>query len=477
MKIGELIVEQGLASERDIERALEHQETYGGRLGDNLVELGIVTQEQLADLFEYTPAPPRTIEDTGLSEGFLTDLVLKVLYQTDTNSTRSIASLLRLPLTLVGDLMKGLVRRQLVEVAGESRRSTIPDSRYNLTANGRAAAAEALNRSGYVGPAPVPLDIYQRKVIQQRISSETVTAEDLHRAFSHLVIPDDLLAQLGPGVNSAAALLMYGPPGNGKTAIAEAVSSVFRQTIFVPHAVEVDGQVIKLFDPTVHTPIEDDTGRATSSQNLLRADRPDERWVACRRPLLVAGGELTLEMLDMKFEPLAKYYEAPLQLKATNGIFVIDDFGRQRVEPEQILNRWIVPLERRVDYLTLHTGRKFPVEFDELVVFSTNYPPKQMMDAAMLRRIPYKIEIGAPSRDDFKEIFRRIGGHYGIEIDDAVLEKLIREYYEAQEIGFASYHPKFLLDQVAALCKFRDVPLQLTDELLWAAVGNLSTSY
>jgi hypothetical protein len=288
------------------------------------------------------------------------------------------------------------------------------------------------------------------------------------RSFAHLVLPDDLLARLGPAVNSGKSILLYGRSGNGKTAIAEALRDAFGDVVAVPYCIAVGGQIINYFDAHVHHVVPDDDG---DDQGF--GPKRDRRWVACRRPMTVVGGEFTLDMLDLMFDPAAKFYEAPAHLKATGGVFVIDDFGRQRASPESILNRWVVPLERGVDYLSLRTGKKFLVPFDGLVIFSTNLTPTDVADEALLRRLHYKIEVTDPSMEEYARIWARVCDARGIELPDDLVPFLEEAFYAGGDIPRAGYHPHYLVDQVAAMCEYARRPLQLDKALLGLAWNNL----
>jgi len=319
--------------------------------------------------------------------------------------------------------------------------------------------------------APVPLEEFQHRVLGQKITNERISRDMLQGVFHDMVVSDVFLRRIGPAVNSGRALLLYGPPGNGKTSIAERVSSIFNDIIYIPHAIEIDGQIIKVFDPAIHKAV---TQSATEDNaNVIRKHELDRRFVACKRPIIITGGELNLEMLDLRFDSTAGYYEAPLHVKALGGTFIIDDFGRQLIRPEQLLNRWIVPLESRVDYLKLHTGKTFMLPFDEIVVFSTNLEPNDLMDPAFLRRIPYKLEIKAPSREEYRRIFRLIAEQRGIEVPDSVASLVIEELQTNNGFMLACYQPRFIVDQVIAACKYLGIPTTFSDELVLDALGNM----
>ena len=272
-------------------------------------------------------------------------------------------------------------------------------------------------------------------------------------------------------------MLIYGAAGNGKTSIAEALVSAFEQPVYIPYAIEADGQIIKIFDLSTHVPFPSTTNTNGSNGDSHPMFLPqleyDPRWVRCRRPYIITGGELTLEMLDLDFDPHSKYYEAPLQMKAIGGIFVIDDFGRQRVRPHDLLNRWIFPLERKLDYLTLHTGKKFALLFDQLVIFATNFPPEEIMDPAQLRRVHYKLKINLPTAEEYKEIFRRICDSYGLEFSEEIMADLVNNYYIKHKVPFAGFHPKFIAEHVIAACNYLGTPPRITRQLLTDSLENM----
>jgi energy-coupling factor transporter ATP-binding protein EcfA2 len=291
----------------------------------------------------------------------------------------------------------------------------------------------------------------------------------MQKAFAHIVMPDRLLTRLGPAINSGTAMLIYGPAGNGKTTIAEIIGQIFETVVYVPHCFVAEGQIVKVFDPTLHKQVPEVTGGGARG---LRRERFDKRWVPCFRPLVITGGELTMEMLDLKFNALAKFYEAPLHIKALNGTFLIDDFGRQRVKPEEILNRWIVPLNSRVDYLTFHTGKTVQIPFDEFVIFSTNLHPNDLMDPAFQRRIAYKLETVEPPEDLFRKVFEGMSKKAGMELTDAVFDQVM-DTIKANDAQLAYFQPKFIVEQVLASCKFEGTPPQYTVENVEDALLNL----
>ena len=428
---------------------------------------------------ETPPAPveapmmPTTIEGTGLNPKFLSGLVLKSIHVIGFETVTEIAGFLKLSQPVVEKLMTGLKQQSLVEILG-SVSAAVPLLRYRLTSCGRELAADAIKQCEYVGPAPVNLDDYKAQIARQSIARERVTARSLTDAFSHLVLQPRLIRRLGPAVNSGRSMLLYGPPGNGKTSISEAVGRVFKQAIYIPYCLEIDSQVIRIFDPTVHSPVANVAGAPLDDEAIsLLKRKEDPRWIRCQRPVIIVGGELTLDMLDLDFDPISKFYEAPVQVKAAGGVFIIDDFGRQLVRPKDLLNRWIVPLEKRMDYLTVHTGKKFDVPFDELVIFSTNIPPNELMDAALLRRVKYKLRIDPPQFSDYVKIFRRVCETHNLELADGILSYLLEDFYPKTGSGCAAFHPQFIVEHAAASCRFEGVRPQLTLDLVKDALANL----
>ncbi|MEE9250166.1 MAG: AAA family ATPase, partial [Alphaproteobacteria bacterium] len=366
-----------------------------------------LTAEKIRSLMCDRPPPPRSIAKTGLGLNNLISLLLKTMYVRGLETSSQLADALKLNSAIINSLMDEIKDRALIEnlgLAGDSRHS---EFRYALLGKGREWAIEALGLSQYIGPAPVILEDYYRQIGRQRIRREEIDRETLLKGLEGLVVPEKLVRRLGPAINAERSLLLYGPPGNGKTTIAEVIGGIFKQIIHIPYCLDVDGTIIKVFDTTLHKAVDDVSHpeQTLSSSAGLRIDDIDRRWVACARPVVITGGELTLEMLDLSFNPHARYYEAPLHVKAIGGTFIIDDLGRQLVRPEDLLNRWITPMEKRVDYLTLNTGKTFSIPFDELLIFSTNLLPEDIMDPAFLRRIPYKVELAAPSIENYRTLF------------------------------------------------------------------------
>jgi predicted ATPase with chaperone activity len=383
---------------------------------------------------------PISISEVGLPQTVLEELALKTLYLSGPFSVLDLSEHMRLSLEVASELLRRLRTEQLCQVTGLS--GNIPN--LSITSQGRARAQELLAQNQYMGSAPVPLGSYVDQVRKQSVGKLEVHPEDVKHAFAHLVIDDKTLWQLGTALNSGAAIFLHGPSGVGKTTIAETLSRVLAEDeVWIPYAVEIDGQIITDYDPTHHK-------RVPESEPAGR----DQRWVRCRRPSVLVGGELTIEMLDLQFNPTTKFYSGPMQMKANNGILIIDDFGRQRIRPDELLNRWVVPLDRRIDFLTLAGGRKIEIPFEMLVVFASNIDPNQLMDVAFLRRIQTKILIGAATEEQFCEVFRRVAADRGLECDPCIPKELISFIKNVLKEELRACYPRDIVNQICWAAKY-----------------------
>jgi hypothetical protein len=422
--------------------------------------------ESTARLGPPPPAPPISLADAGLRADQASELLLKTLISGEQSGT-SLSDRMCLPYSILEGLLEHARIEKLVEVRGAAGAGTA-GYRYALTDLGRDRASHFLELSRYIGPAPVPLAQYIAYMRALQGGRGYLDRDRLVGGFTHLVVGADMLEQLGPAVNSNKSLFIYGPPGNGKTVVAEGIGRALGGEIYIPYAIDVDGQIITMFDPVNHLRADN----AANNQTLVAGLGHDRRWEKIRRPVVTVGGELTLEMLDLTFNPIARFYEAPIQLKANGGVFVVDDFGRQRIPARDLLNRWIVPLESRVDYLTLHTGRKFEVPFDVLVVFATNLKPETLADEAFLRRIPYKIYARNPTVDEFTKIWELNCRRKSLAFEPKVIEYLVRKYYQPRGLQLRACHPRDLIEQVVDRCRFEGRPAAISRELLDAACAS-----
>jgi len=419
----------------------------------------IALDEQQPDF----PRAPRSVEDTGLPLLFLVELAAKLLFLRGQMRLTEISQHLRLPATVLEGLLAFMRGERLCEVI--RRGETDGDVHFELTEAGRARAAEFLSRCKYAGPAPVSLAAYVNQVERQTVTKMRVTREAVEQAFAGLVIKPAVRDQLGAAVGSGRALFLWGPAGAGKTYLAERLALLLEGDIAVPNAILVDGEIIQIFDPLIHTVVDTDA-RPAPLDNL---QRPDLRWVRCRRPVAITGGELTLRMLDLDYDAGTGFYQAPPHVKANNGLFVVDDLGRQMVTPDQLMNRWIVPMDRRHDYLALHNGTKFSLPFDVVLVFSTNLQPQDVADPAFLRRLGYKIHIGPMDEHEYRAIFMGVCEDAGVPFSDAAFRTLVDEFHETYEQPLLACYPRDLVYQIADLARYREEPAELTTATLkWA---------
>ncbi|HEY5270102.1 MAG TPA: ATP-binding protein [Anaerolineales bacterium] len=415
----------------------------------------------------FVPPPMTKLEDTGLSLLWLQDLALKIFYFQGYLSGFKAAEEIALPFAgIVDQILETLKREKLIEVKSSQMGLGEGAYQYAITGAGIVHAREALERNQYAGPAPVPIEVYNETIRRQSRGRVAITSRTMRQLLSQLVLSEAIFQRLGPALNSGTSIFLYGPPGNGKTSVAKAFGNlVLSQTMYIPYALYLDGQIVKLYDSVNHQ-LASDSDYQPNGTGGLRSGRSDPRWVKIRRPFIMVGGELTLAGLDLVFDDNNKFYEAPFQVKANGGILLIDDFGRQQVRPRDLLNRWIVPLENRVDYLTLHTGRKIEIPFDVLVVFSTNLPPRDLVDEAFLRRLRHKIEISDPSFEDYREIFKRVSQQKGIPYNDQGLAYLLQEYYIKCDRKMRASHPRDLCDQILDIARYLSTDPTMTKEMI-----------
>ncbi|MGA2833422.1 MAG: hypothetical protein ABSE55_10150 [Terracidiphilus sp.] len=473
MRLGDLLIQAHLVTLTDVVKALERQSGSGGRLGENLVAIEAISKDVLENFLKRIPVEPASMAATGIDETELLGLLMKLIHAGNLEDCRQYVEAIKLPYHIVADLVHMAVDRKLLRALGMRSSSNPIEMGYALTDEGKRWTIEALERLHYAGPAPVTLEDFTYQVNLQKLTNELVTFDRIRQALGEFIFEDSIVEQAGPALNSGRAMLLYGPPGNGKTSFAHSLAGVFRDVIYVPYAISIEGEILRFYDPSVHRAVIPADVTDDSHQSFVRAEEYDLRWVPCQRPFVTTGGELTLEMLDLKYDVTGHFYEAPLHVKALGGCFVIDDFGRQLVTPTSLLNRWIVPLENHVDYLKLHTGKSVTIPFEGLVIFSTNLEPESLMDPAFLRRLPYKIEIGAPTPDLYKRIFEAECFRHGLPPFDDVIDAITLKLQDQYGLELASYQPRFIVDQVLATCRFMGLAPHFEPRFIDYALNNL----
>jgi hypothetical protein len=460
MNLAQRLVKAEVLEPEQLAPALFRQKKSRGFLAKHLLDLKLVEPEVLAKFVYAFPPMPETFEDLSLPKGLLIQLLLKHSLFRDSISAREMAHDLKISRRMVDELFSYLKGQGYVQVKARdalSQANTMAlDLRYSLTDAGKLYAEQCLESNRYVGPAPVPLEDYWDWVEAQSINQVKVEKDHLKEVFGDLVVPEHLITKLGPAINSGRSIFLFGPSGNGKTAIASCIGHAYQDAVYIPYALFVYGQVIRLYDELNHEQV----------PPTPETPNHDRRWVLCKRPIVIAGGEMTEDALELKFNPHLKYYEAPHQMRANNGVFIIDDFGRQKITPRQLLNRWIYPLETRQDFCCLNTGQQFGVPFDQLIIFSTNLNPYSLADEAFLRRIRHKIFIGYVSPDQYLEIFRRVCGQAQIAFDSEVIRDMMARYYVISSRPFCACHPRDLVENLIDRARFLEKQPELTSQEL-----------
>ncbi len=461
MNLAQRLIKENILTPEQLMVAQKSLKSKHSSLSRQLMDLKLVSPEVLAQFIPKFPPVPRTLEGMGIPETVLVQLALKHCLFRESFSIRELSEALKMPDPLVEQLVDILNHQKLLDIKPRdihARRAThmLLELRYGLSDEGRRRGEQALEFNSYIGPAPVPLEDYWEWVENQSVQTSEVGEDSLREVLSHLVVPDDLLYRIGPAIISGRSIFLFGPTGSGKTIIAKAIGEALPDPVYIPYSIYVFGQIISLYDEVNHKPV------AASHDLFLQ----DLRWVLCQRPVVIAGGEMNEESLELKYNPNLRYYEAPHQLRANNGIFVIDDFGRQKVSPRVLLNRWMYPLETRQDFLCLNTGQQFAVPFDQLVIFATNLDPYGLADAAFLRRIRHKIFIGHVNVEQYLEIFRRVCQQQDIEYDEEIVRSMMARHYFAASRPMSACHPRDIIENLMDRARFLKMKPALSPQLL-----------
>ena len=435
---------------------LDRPAEAGNEIANKLETQHRPTRSRQAERF--SPPPPQRLVDLGLPDSLIEQLLFKLLYFRGDTMGGDLSRAVGLKFSLIQSMLDNFRLQHLIQVKSSLGIGPV-SSVVALTEQGRKVARDYLDNNHYVGPAPVPISQYTAAVLAQQMPPNWLRPERLAKAYSHMVVTETLLDQLGPAVSSGKSFLIYGQPGNGKTQVAEALSRIQTTDIYIPYALEFQGNIIQLFDPIYHRPV-------PASPDVESDGELDGRWVRCHRPFIATGGELSLSMLDLSHNPVSGIFDAPFQLKANNGIYLIDDFGRQRATPSEILNRWIVPMERRIDYLSLSNGGKMTVPFETFLVFSTNLNPNELGGEAFVRRIQYKMLLRSPDEAEFLTILRKYCEMQGLSAPEKLIDHFIEKHYRQTRKPFRRCHPRDIISQVIDYINFKRLPHELTEELL-----------
>lgn len=454
------------------EALLADAQRYGDLEGVTLIGDPPPTDEEAVPTTAnvYQPRVPTRWEDLGLDMPFIFDLTLRMIYNRGHMTGGELATEMAIPFAVLNPILQLMRKQGLIDIVAQRGSSGDASFVFDIKPpKGSTALQDALDKTSYIGPCPVPFADYVEALMAQTIKKMTVTRRSIRQAFEDLVITDEVLNEIGPAINSAQSIFFFGFPGNGKTSVAERITRLMGDVIFIPHAIEANGQIIKIFDPIQHTVVADEENLDPTESLLKRGSSHDPRFVKAKRPTIVVGGELTMPMLDLKYNDIGKFYEAPLQMKANGGIFMIDDFGRQQLRPMDLLNRWIVPLEKKYDYLTTVQGTKIEVPFDQILIFSTNLDPAQLADEAFLRRIKFKIEIRDPDEGQYRRIWELVCHGRRVEFDERGVDYLITKWYRPTNRPFRMCQPRDILDQMISIAKYNMERVNFSPDLIDAA--------